>query len=114
MKKVTEATDRLKSFADADGHSQNGNGEISSETNGDLLASVNKIKSRVMILIKDSVLPSMCLFEANPGITSLVWSIVTQFNYLDRYGFYEDWMMAQIYKSPDVLLSVAHQIGEAH
>jgi len=80
--------------------------------NVELLRNLELVKNKVMDIIKTCILPSMTLFEANPGAVSLVWAVVNQFNYYTRYILYENWMIEQTYKNPDVLLAIGQSIND--
>ena len=110
MKKSVENCERIKS------EESDPNTTLTQEQiayNKEMLKLIDTLKNKIKCVIKDVVLPSMTLFEANPGFVALVWSIVSQFDYFDRYAFYEDWMLNQIYKNPDVLLNIGHSIAES-
>lgn len=64
-----------------------------------MTALLDKLNKGIYQILDQHLLTSLPGFDANPGVVSSIWKIISQFNFVERYKLYDNWIMNNVKKA---------------
>lgn len=65
------------------------------------------VKEMAEAICSKTLLPGLSLIVRNPGICAVLWDVISEFEYIDRYRMYNEWMTVAYTSHPLLLLQYA-------